>query len=118
MGICGAGRGATLRYFFGYDDKDMCRYGDGYHYTSPAGHFLPNGFGLYHMHGNAWQWVEDCCHDSHIGAPSDRSALRGRRCLLTASCQYDKLVLFVEENCFHGMPLNCGGETLPRRSMR
>jgi len=36
--------------------------------------------------------------------------LRGPRCSLTASCRYDMLMLLVEENGFHGMPPNCGGE--------
>jgi hypothetical protein len=37
--------------------------------------------------------------------------LRGPRCLLTASCRYDMLMFVVEENGFHGMLPNCGGET-------
>lgn len=33
-----------------------------------------NSFGLFDMHGNAWEWVEDCFHDNYSGAPSDGSA--------------------------------------------
>jgi sulfatase modifying factor 1 len=31
----------------------------GYPYTSPVGSFAPNGYGLYDMAGNAWQWCWD-----------------------------------------------------------
>jgi formylglycine-generating enzyme required for sulfatase activity len=79
--------GAYSRFWFGDDDKDICRYAnsfdqkarqtvdrnalavitargapcnDGYAYTSPAGRYPSNAFGLYDMAGNAWQWTEDC----------------------------------------------------------
>jgi formylglycine-generating enzyme required for sulfatase activity len=38
---------------------------------SDADSFRPNGFGLYGMLGNVWQWTEDCWHRSYVGAPAD-----------------------------------------------
>jgi len=50
----------------------QCR--DGYIYTAPVGSFKPNGFGLYDMMGNVFEWVQDCWFNSYHGAPDDGSA--------------------------------------------
>ena len=42
--------------------------------TVAVGGFPANAFGLHDMHGNVWEWVEDCWHDDYIGAPTDGSA--------------------------------------------
>ncbi|WP_300526155.1 bifunctional serine/threonine-protein kinase/formylglycine-generating enzyme family protein, partial [Alcanivorax sp.] len=46
--------------------------------TVPVKSFSPNRFGLYDMHGNAQEWVQDCWNDSYRGAPSNGAVwLRG-----------------------------------------
>jgi formylglycine-generating enzyme required for sulfatase activity len=93
--------GSTEVYSFGDDPNQLCKHGnvrdkagqrfyphwttvvecdDGYATTSPVGSYEPNKFGLYDVHGNLWEWVEDCWHDSYDGAPSDGLAWTSGDC--------------------------------------
>jgi formylglycine-generating enzyme required for sulfatase activity len=58
-----------------YGQEDCCsplaKDHDKWEETSPVGSFPPNKFGLYDMHGNVLQWVQDCFSASYAKAPAD-----------------------------------------------
>jgi formylglycine-generating enzyme required for sulfatase activity len=50
--------------------------------TEPVDSFEPNPWGLYQLHGNVWEWTEDCYHGGYNGAPTDGSAWTTQDCSL------------------------------------
>ncbi len=60
-------------------------YGSGYRgryrgRTVAVGSFDANGYGMHDVHGNVWEWVEDCWNDDYRGAPDDGSAWESGEC--------------------------------------
>ena len=84
--------GSSTKYHFGNDESQLCRHAnhadsgtnldwknetcsDGVgNRTAEVGRYQPNSFGLYDMHGNVREWVQDCWNDSYAGAPTDGRA--------------------------------------------
>ncbi len=70
--------GTTTDYSFGNDAGELGEYawysGNSKDRTQRVAGKEPNSWGLYDMHGNVWEWVEDDYHDSYNRAPADGRA--------------------------------------------
>ena len=49
-------------------------------YAMPVGTYEENDFGLYDVHGNVWEWVQDCWRDNYHDAPSDGTSWESGGC--------------------------------------
>ena len=85
--------GSTTRYSFGDRAEDLCAHAnmadrtfkgafkefttvdcsDGQVFTAPVASYAANAWGLFDLHGNAWEWVADCWHHDYKNSPEDGS---------------------------------------------
>lgn len=93
--------GSTSTFWWGDSDNDICDYAnsrdqtlkqkfsswtdasscnDGHLYTAPVGSYRPNGFGLFDMAGNVWEWVEDCYAATYNLQPRNGAAYTSEPC--------------------------------------
>ncbi len=71
--------GTTAPYWWGSTiSKSQATY-DGTQ-TMPVDSFAPNPWGVYQVHGNIWEWTEDCWNNSYSAAPGDGSAWKAGDC--------------------------------------
>ena len=86
--------GSTWQFHFGDQASSLCRYGNhadaslpdqvGWRntecshgvglQTAEVGQYEANPWGLHDVHGNVWEWVEDCWNDNYADSPADGAA--------------------------------------------
>ena len=70
--------GSNAKWSFGDNENQLGDYAwyrdNSQNKTRRVAQKRPNAFGLYDMHGNVWEWTQDCWHANYTGAPADGSA--------------------------------------------
>jgi sulfatase modifying factor 1 len=55
---------------FDFSDRNI---DDGYKYTAPVDSYFPNGYGLYNMVGNVWEWCADWYDENYYANSPKRN---------------------------------------------
>lgn len=76
--------GTTTRWSFGDDESQLGAHAwfgsNSNGRTQPVGGKAANRFGLYDVHGNVWEWVEDCSADTYSGLTTNGAANTTQGC--------------------------------------
>ncbi|QUS60478.1 bifunctional serine/threonine-protein kinase/formylglycine-generating enzyme family protein [Synechocystis sp. PCC 7338] len=70
--------GSKTRFYFGDNAKELNKYGwykgNSNGWGQMVGRKQPNGWGLYDISGNVWEWCEDTWHENYQGFPGNSGA--------------------------------------------
>ncbi len=76
--------GTTTKFSFGDEESGLSEHAwfsaNSESRAHPVGKKKPNAFSLHDMHGNVWEWVEDCHVDNYNGAPENGTARPSPSC--------------------------------------
>jgi formylglycine-generating enzyme required for sulfatase activity len=84
-------------------------YDDGYENTAPVGSYAPNGYGLYDMAGNVWEWVADWYdkdYYAHSPASNPGGPASGERRVLRGGSWYNFGSYYRAAHCYSYDPSN------------
>ena len=105
--------GTTTDWGFGNDESKLENYAwfeKNTGQTRIVGQKLPNAFGLFDVHGNVWEWVEDCWHETYSDAPTDgrawTTACSDNRRVLRGGSLYDTATNLRSAHRLKGVPFN------------
>jgi formylglycine-generating enzyme required for sulfatase activity len=108
-----AARGGLVGMVYPWGDQDpVCdigaengaQFGSCGGQTAPVGSFAPNGYGLYDMAGNVWEWISSCYWDYPYENGDGREDLKSdcNRVLRGGSWSLHPNLLRVFDRYFHG----------------
>lgn len=88
-------------------DPDLANYGDAVGKTTPVGSYPPNGYGLYDMAGNVWEWCADWFDETYYTYSPTRNPSgpeSGSERVLRGGCWHREATSLRCSNHYHNLP--------------